>query len=247
MSYKYINNIRELEDGRKIIGVDFNPKKTCNFNCIYCGLGQTTRMINKREQFFPVEEITEEIKEFYQNKWIPTTTLLTGSGEPTLYSKLGELAKNVKDIDENHSLKMVTNGSFLGNEEVREEVSHFDIINLNLDSVIEEEFRRIGQMHKDVKLRNIIEGAEKLSEEFSGTLNVATKFIRGINDNVNSLKLLKQAYEKINPDNIIFIFSKPNDAPEDYDGVNPEFGQNIKDVMGDLSNNLIYTFDRKNS
>lgn len=63
-------------------------------------------------------------------------------------------------------------------------------------------------MHKDVKLQNIIEGAEKLNKEFSGTLNIATKIIRGINDNVKSLKLLKQAYEKINPKNIIFIFSK---------------------------------------
>lgn len=121
---------------------------------------------------------------------------------------MAELAKKIKELDEEPSLKMVKNGSFLNSEKVRKEVSHFDIINLNLDSIIEEEFRKIGQMHKDVKLQNIIEGAEKLNKEFSGTLNIATKIIRGINDNVKSLKLLKQAYEKINPKNIIFIFSK---------------------------------------
>ena len=121
---------------------------------------------------------------------------------------MAELAKKIKELDEEPSLKMVKNGSFLNSEKVRKEVSHFDIINLNLDSIIEEEFRKIGQMHKDVKLQNIIEGAEKLNKEFFGTLNIATKIIRGINDNVKSLKLLKQAYEKINPKNIIFIFSK---------------------------------------
>lgn len=40
---------------------------------------------------------------------------------------------------------------------------------------------------------------------------------------------------------------KPNDAPEDYEEVNPEFGQKVKVIIDDLSNNLIYTFDRNKS
>ena len=49
------------------LGVSPIPNKTCNYSCIYCQLGKTTHMTNSRKEFFPVEQIIKEFKEYIKN------------------------------------------------------------------------------------------------------------------------------------------------------------------------------------
>ncbi|MHA1132250.1 MAG: radical SAM protein, partial [Candidatus Helarchaeota archaeon] len=44
------------------LGVDTIPLKTCNFSCVYCQLGRTISFTNKRRDFFPRNEIFQEIE-----------------------------------------------------------------------------------------------------------------------------------------------------------------------------------------
>ncbi len=43
------------------LGIDPVPTKTCNFNWVYCQLGRTRRLVNKRSEFFPAEEIVGQV------------------------------------------------------------------------------------------------------------------------------------------------------------------------------------------
>jgi wyosine [tRNA(Phe)-imidazoG37] synthetase (radical SAM superfamily) len=43
------------------LGIDPVPFKTCNWNCVYCQLGSTTLLTSERKEFFPVEEVTDEV------------------------------------------------------------------------------------------------------------------------------------------------------------------------------------------
>ena len=45
------------------LGVDPIPLKTCNWNCVYCQLGRTIPLTNKREMFFPPEDIFTQVQE----------------------------------------------------------------------------------------------------------------------------------------------------------------------------------------
>ena len=47
------------------LGVDPLPAKTCNWNCVYCQLGRTTRMklAQERAEYFPKGEIIREVRE----------------------------------------------------------------------------------------------------------------------------------------------------------------------------------------
>ena len=45
------------------LGISPIPEKTCNYSCVYCQLGRTDHLTNKREEFFPLEEILSELKE----------------------------------------------------------------------------------------------------------------------------------------------------------------------------------------
>ena len=43
------------------LGVDTVPLKTCNWNCVYCQLGRTKPLVANRREWFPREEILEEV------------------------------------------------------------------------------------------------------------------------------------------------------------------------------------------
>jgi wyosine [tRNA(Phe)-imidazoG37] synthetase (radical SAM superfamily) len=48
------------------LGVDIIPRKYCNFDCIYCQIGKTTRKNVTRKKFFEVEEVVKEIVDTIQ-------------------------------------------------------------------------------------------------------------------------------------------------------------------------------------
>jgi hypothetical protein len=43
------------------LGVDPIPFKTCNYNCVYCQLGRTHPLTNRRQDFYPPEAILGEV------------------------------------------------------------------------------------------------------------------------------------------------------------------------------------------
>src|SRR3989339_697297 len=71
------------------LGVDLVPFKTCTYDCIYCQLGRTTNKTMQRKEWLPLDEIISQLKEKLYLK--PDYITLSGSGEPTLFSKCGEL------------------------------------------------------------------------------------------------------------------------------------------------------------
>ena len=52
----------------RFLGVSPIPPKTCNFTCIYCQLGRTTSFTNNREEFYPLMEIVDELKDAPKQK-----------------------------------------------------------------------------------------------------------------------------------------------------------------------------------
>lgn len=54
-------NSRRL--GRSL-GIDLFREKICNLNCVYCEVGPTTALVNRRGLYTPTREILEEITTF---------------------------------------------------------------------------------------------------------------------------------------------------------------------------------------
>ena len=69
------------------LGVDLVPFKVCSYDCIYCQLGRTTYKTVERKEWVPMDAVLDELKQ----KLIPRPDYITlsGSGEPTLHSRLG--------------------------------------------------------------------------------------------------------------------------------------------------------------
>ena len=71
------------------LGVDLVPFKTCTYDCIYCQLGRTTYKTTTRKEWVPLDDVLLELKDELSSR--PDYVTLSGSGEPTLCSRIGAL------------------------------------------------------------------------------------------------------------------------------------------------------------
>ena len=186
----------------KSLGVDLLPSKTCNYQCIYCQLGKTTHYTNTRMDFFPQDEIMEEMKTAI-NLHEKNTDYVTfvGSGEPTLYKNLEVLISSAKSMT-NKPICVITNGSLLHDKNVKKALMLADAVLPSLDAGNQKNFIKINRPHPTLTFKDIIQGFIDFRYEFEGNFWIEVMLMKGINDNKKELKKIKEKIDWINPDRI---------------------------------------------
>ena len=147
------------------LGVDLVPLKTCSYDCIYCQLGNTTCKTTERKEWAPLDDVVLELKDRLSAR--PDYITLSGSGEPTLYSRCGELIDRIKAMT-GVPVAVLTNGSLLWQEEVRKQLMNADLIVPSLDAGDKEMFRLVNRPHKDVSFERMLAGLADFRREFRG-------------------------------------------------------------------------------
>lgn len=196
------------------LGVSPIPKKTCNYSCIYCQLGRTDKMTNTREDFFSLDDIKKEFKEYISNNNDFDVITIVGEGEPTLYKSLGELIDFLKS-ESNKPVALITNGSLLKNAKLQEELSNLDILLPSLDATTEEEFIKINRPYPKIKFEDVIGGLIEFSKFFKGQLWIELMLVRGFNDSNESIERFSEILDKIDYDRL-FINTPIRPPSEDY-------------------------------
>jgi len=97
---------------------------------------------------------------------------------------------------------VLTNGSLLWREEVRQRVLAADVIMPTLSTVNEATYRRLHRPHPDLMLSRVIQGLKTLRKAYKGELDVEVVLLAGLNDSPEELDGLKKALKDINPDRI---------------------------------------------
>lgn len=176
------------------LGVDLvSGDKTCTFDCNYCQLGKTVRHIIRREVFVPTSAIVKELESLPELEVDYIT--LSGTGEPTLATNLGEVISEIKKKFKNR-VAVLTNSSLLHEKQVRKELRLADLVVAKLDAPNEELFRAINNPTNGVTLSLVISGIRKFNEEYPGKLALQIMFIPQNKDQAADFaKLAKQ----INP------------------------------------------------
>jgi wyosine [tRNA(Phe)-imidazoG37] synthetase (radical SAM superfamily) len=163
------------------LGVDVVPYKTCTFDCVYCECGPTTRLTCEREEFYPLETILDELRDSLRElRTPPDVVTLSGAGEPTLYSRLGELIDSIKAVS-GIPAAVITNSSLLFLPEVRADLSRADIVLPSLDAALEASFRRINRPHPCCTLERLTGGLGAFLEEYHGTVLLEILLVEGYN------------------------------------------------------------------
>jgi len=158
-------------------------------------------MTNQRKDFFPSEELLNEIKRVIEvessHSKIDFVTFV-GEGEPTLCKSLGWLIRKTKEIAD-IPIAVDTNGSLLYSEDVRNDLSQADVVMPSLDAGTAETFRKINRPHRGLDFKAVVEGLERFRRDYNGEIWVEVMLVKGLNDTERELKALKSRLEKIEP------------------------------------------------
>ena len=184
------------------LGIDLVPHKICTYDCIYCQIGNTTEKTLARKEYVPVKEIMEEVERFLKEGTASIDYLsLSGSGEPTLHSQICSVIEGIKAIT-SIPVAVITNGSLLYEEEIRQDLLHADIVLPSLDAVSSEVFMKINRPRPGFSIEKVIEGLVEFRKAFKGQIWLEILFCKGVNDGKEELLRMKKVIDRIQPDRI---------------------------------------------
>ncbi|NOX87370.1 MAG: radical SAM protein [Chlorobi bacterium] len=184
------------------LGVDLVPKKVCSLNCVYCEVGRTTRLTTERREYILYDKVVNELEHYFHNNPDPDYITFSGSGEPTLNIRIGDVINYVKQHKPGIPVAVLTNGTLLNDKKVRAELIQADVILPSLDAAIQNVFEKINRPAPALTVEQYIEGLVEFRNEFPGKIWLEVLIIPGYNDSPDDLTALKQAFAKIHPDSI---------------------------------------------
>ncbi|MGQ9626447.1 MAG: radical SAM protein [Anaerolineae bacterium] len=220
------------------LGVDpvSTEKKTCNFNCIYCQLGQTRLPARERKVFVKPEELARELKNVGEIELDYIT--FSGVAEPTLAANLSELVEVVRAVLPGCPLAILTNSAFISREDVRRDLALFDTVVAKMDAPDEELFRKINRPVVRVSLAEIVEGIRIFRKSFRGKLALQMMFISA---NKERAWEMAEIARKLSPDEIqLNTPLRPSPVPP----LSPEEMEEIEAAFSGLPILNIYKAER---
>jgi wyosine [tRNA(Phe)-imidazoG37] synthetase (radical SAM superfamily) len=125
----------------------------------------------------------------------------SGSGEPTLNSKIGYLIKAIKKFT-TIPVAVITNGSLLFRRDVQKELLPADVVLPTFDAATQKTLNRVNRPHSALTVGRIAKGLIEFRKKFTGQIWLEIMLAKGINDSKRELKKLKQIVDKIQPDTI---------------------------------------------
>ena len=145
------------------LGVDLVPYKTCTYDCIYCDLGRTTQKTMTRQPYVSSDEIRRELESTLPSLYEkPDYVTLSGSGEPTLNQNLGRIIHDVKSLT-SIPLAVLTNGSLLFWQDVRDDLREADVVIPSLDAATPLIFDHVNRPHPLIESRRNLMGPRPVS------------------------------------------------------------------------------------
>jgi wyosine [tRNA(Phe)-imidazoG37] synthetase (radical SAM superfamily) len=190
-----------------------------------------------------VRDILEEVRRFLKEETSSIDHLsLSGSGEPTLHSQIRSVIEGIKAIT-SIPVAVITNGSLLYEEGVRQDLLSADIVLPSLDAVSSEVFMRINRPRPGFSIEKVIEGMVEFRKVYKGQIWLEILFCKGVNDSKEELLKMKKVVDCIQPDRIHLntVVRPPSEkwvAP-----LNQKEIEKIRDFFGEKAE-IISEFDR---
>jgi len=206
-------------------------------------LERTTKKTLRRAEYVTAEVILEELRHVLSLGQQIDYITFSGSGEPTLNAKIGEMIRKIKEMT-CIPVAVLTNGSLLYEREVREALSAADLVIPSLDAVSDEAFQRVNRPHGRLKIGTILKGLRIFREIFSGQLWLEIMFVKGINDASEEIERMRGVIGELRPEKIQLntvirppaeVFAQPL-TEEELSGIREQLGGNAE---------IIASFKRK--
>ena len=152
------------------LGVDLVPHKVCSLDCVYCECGPTTKLTVERKEYILYEKVTKELEHYFKHNPDPDYITFSGSGEPTLNLRIGDVLKFIKQKKPNIPVAVLTNGTLLSQKQVREELLDADIVLPSLDAALNASFSKINRPNREINIEEYIKRIRDFRNKFKGKI-----------------------------------------------------------------------------
>jgi len=183
------------------LGVDVIPNKLCSLDCVYCEVGVTDKRGLARKEYLPANEILAEVKEVIAEYPNLDHITISGSGEPTLNSKIGDIIRGIKQMTK-VPVAVLTNGTLLNLPEVRRDLMDADIVSPSLDAVSADIFEKVDRPNPKLRINAVIDGIKAFRQEYQGRMWIEILFVKGMNDHDEEVFKMKQVLDEIQPEKV---------------------------------------------
>lgn len=165
------------------------PRKRCSYDCVYCQAGRTTQHTLDRSLYAPTEAVVEQLRGKLCEEPPPDYVTLSGSGEPTLASNIGEVLARVRGAGASRTA-VLTNASLLWREDVRDELSLADLVVPSIDAATEQTWRRLNRPAPGLSFERVLGGLRDFCDGRRGETWLEVLLVEGYNDGPDELAAL---------------------------------------------------------
>lgn len=213
------------------LGVDIIPFKTCSLDCVYCQLGRTTTKTVTRKDYVAPEPVLAELKDWLSKGLKADFITISGSGEPTLNLRLGELIKKIKEIT-TIPVAVLTNGTLMYRRDVRADCALADLVVPSLDAADEQTFKKINRPHSDLTVEKLINGLVAFRKEFKGEIWLEVFLIEGFNTDEKVIRNIRDAIGLIRADKVQINTAVRPTAQAGLEGISEQKLQKLAEKLG---------------
>ncbi|HDP37163.1 MAG TPA: GTP 3',8-cyclase MoaA [Candidatus Atribacteria bacterium] len=161
--------------GREISYLRVSVTDRCNYRCIYCKPEEQFEFI-PHEEILRYEEIVEIIEEAVN---LGVTKVRITGGEPLARKGVVDFIKKLREIKKLEDISLTTNGFFLSEYAEKLKDAGLNRVNISLDSLQEEKYKKIT---RGGSLEKALKGIDSALKAGLLPIKINTVLIRGIND-----------------------------------------------------------------
>jgi wyosine [tRNA(Phe)-imidazoG37] synthetase (radical SAM superfamily) len=149
----------------------------------------------------PAGSVIGELAAWLRGQGTADYLTLSGSGEPTLNSQLGEVVAWLKEHADT-PVAVLTNGSLLSDPAVRNDLQAVDLLVPSLDAGSPEVFQRLNRPDPSIRLGEVVDGLAAMRDELPGEMWLEVMLVKGLNDNRTELEAIRQAIDRVKPERV---------------------------------------------
>jgi wyosine [tRNA(Phe)-imidazoG37] synthetase (radical SAM superfamily) len=152
----------------------------------------------ERKEYFPAMEVLDEVKRKLAEEDTQDYITFSGSGEPTLNSRIGDLIRGIKDFTD-IPVAVLTNGSLLWMKEVQDDLMAADLVIPSLDAGDEQLFRYVNRPHGNLSFERVVGGLIEFTRRFRGEVWLEVLLLKGVTGMTSHVKKIAALVERIAP------------------------------------------------
>ncbi len=181
------------------LGVDLTPYKTCTLDCVFCQLGHTTNKTIKRKMYVPAEEVIAELKHWIDHGGKADYITLSGSGEPTLHSRFGDILQFINEYSDIPSV-LLTNSTLLNLDEVCKAACDASVVKVSLSVWDNNSYAWINRPHEKLDFESLIQGLVDFRAGYHKEMRMEVFFMGGLNSQKKDAEKIAAIAKMIKPD-----------------------------------------------